>query len=203
MPERARQLYAAGVALFLERGYRDVDVDDIVAECGVSRGTFYGSFRNQRDLLDQIMIRSLDDVALAVFADSDWSAVPDRDTFVAEFHALVRRALQHVADNAELLSFVILAAPGVDADALALMISHYRQISAQMTDILSLAAARGWLRSDVPVDVVWAGQLVVSTLAQAATPALLGSGEPFDVDEITTFVANYLLGGLPAVLSTG
>ncbi|MGN7780077.1 TetR/AcrR family transcriptional regulator [Mycolicibacterium sp. 22603] len=200
VPERARQLYEAGVALFLDRGYRDVDVDDIVAECGVSRGTFYGSFRNKRHLLDQIMIRASDDLALAVFADRDWSEVADRDAFIAEFHALVGRALQHIHDHAQLLAFVILAAPGVDADALGMMISRYREISARMADILEIAAERGWLRSDVPVDLVWAGQLVMSTLAQAATPALLGSGEPFDVDEITDFVTNYLLGGIRAVL---
>ncbi|MFI2837822.1 MULTISPECIES: TetR/AcrR family transcriptional regulator [Mycolicibacterium] len=203
MPDRARQLYDAAVALFLERGYRDVDVDDIVAECGVSRGTFYGSFRNKRDLLDAIMIRCLDDLGAAVFDGRDWSALADRGAFVDEFHALVRRALQHAFDHAELLSFVILAAPGVDADALKAMLGGYRQLSAQVTDILSVAAERGWLRSDVPINTVWAGQLVVSTLTQAASPVLLGSGEPFDVDEITTFVANYLLGGLPAVLSTG
>ena len=200
MPDRARQLYEAAVTLFLERGYRDVDIDDIVAACGVSRGTFYGSFRNKRDLLDAIIIRSLDDLAAAVFVDRDWSAVADRDAFVEQFHALVRRALQHAFDHADLLSFVILAAPGVDADALKAMLGGYRQLSAQVTDILAVAAERGWLRSDVPINMVWAGQLVVSTLAQAASPVLLGSGEPFDVDAVAEFSADYLLGGVRTVL---
>ncbi len=200
MPERARQLYAAAVDLFLERGYREVDVDDIVVNCNLSRGTFYGSYRNKRDLLDVILARSFDDLTAAVFDDSDWSAVHDLDAFVAEFRAQLRRAFQYIADNAKLLSFVILAAPGVDAEALSTLLAGYRSISAKQSEVLAFAAQRGWMRSDVEIDVALAGQLVVSCVATAASPLLLGTGEEFDVDEAARVCGDYLLGGMNALL---
>lgn len=202
MPERARQLYAAGLELFLERGYRDVDVDDIVASCNVSRGTFYGSFGNKRQLLEAILTRSFDDLVLAMFDNSDWSAVSDRDAYVAKFRSVLKRALQYIADHAALMSFVIMEAPGVDAAALESLLAGYRRTCARTSDVLTIAVQHGWMRSDVPIDLGWAGQMVVSCIAAAASPLLLGTGEKFDVDEVSDMCCAYLLGGMRAVLST-
>lgn len=201
MPDRAKQLYDAAVALFVERGYRDVDVDDIVAACDVSRGTFYGSYRSKRDLLNVVLDRVFDDLAVATFSGSDWSTVTDREGFVVEFGAQLRRGLQHIADNAELLSFAILTAPGVDTEALASLVAGYQRIGDRVTEVLEVAATQGWMRSDVPIDLVWAGRLVASTVATSAMPLLLGTGEPFDIDEVAEFSTNFLLGGMRAVLS--
>ncbi|MDZ7883681.1 MAG: TetR/AcrR family transcriptional regulator [Mycobacterium sp.] len=201
MPERAQQLRDAAVRLFVEHGYRDIDVDDIVAACDVSRGTFYNSYRSKRDLLSVILARVFDDLAVSTFSDSDWSVVTERDSFVSEFRTQLRRGLQHIADNAELLSFAILTAPGIDADALTSLVAGYRRIAAQVTEVLEIATQRGWIRSDVPIDLVWAGQLVTSTVATSATPLLLSTDEAFDVDEVADFTTNFLLGGTRAVLS--
>ena len=62
MPERTAQLYAAAIDLFIERGYRDVDVTDITARCGVSHGTFYNYFRSKRDVLESIQARTLQEL---------------------------------------------------------------------------------------------------------------------------------------------
>lgn len=202
MPERARQLYAAALELFLERGYRDVDVDDIVASCNVSRGTFYGSFGNKRELLELILTRSFDDLLLAVFEDGDWTTVSDRDTYVAKFRVVLKRALQYIADHAALMSFVIMEAPGVDAAALESLLAGYRRTCARTSEVLTIADQHGWMRSDVHIDVGWAGQMVVSCLAAAASPLLLGTNEKFDVDEVSDMCCDYLLGGMRAVQST-
>lgn len=202
MPERAQQLYAAALELFLERGYREVDVDDIVDNCSVSRGTFYGSFSNKRELLEAILTRSFDDLVPAVFEDTDWSTVSDRDTYVVEFQAMLRRALQYIADHSALMSFVILEAPGVDAAALESLLAGYRRTCARMSEVLDAAVQHGWMRSDVQIDVKWASQMVVSCIAAAASPLLLGTNGKFDVDEVSELCCDYLLGGMRAVLST-
>lgn len=202
MPDRARQLYAAALELFLERGYRDVDIDDIVASCNVSRGTFYGSFANKRDLLDAILTRSFDDLLLAMFDDNDWTTVSDRDAFVTNFRAVVKRTLQYIADHSALVSFVVMEAPGVDTEALQSLLAGYRRICARTSEALTIADQRGWMRSDVHIDVGWAGQMVVSCVAAAASPLLLGTNEQYDVDEVSDMCCDYLLGGMRTVLST-
>lgn len=60
-------LIEAGATQFRQRGYRPTNVDDIVAEAGVARGTFYKYFSEKHDLLVAL---SIDAVRQAVeFAD--------------------------------------------------------------------------------------------------------------------------------------
>jgi len=47
----ARQLLDAGGRLFAANGYRHTSVDQVVAEAGVARGTFYKYFEDKQDLL--------------------------------------------------------------------------------------------------------------------------------------------------------
>lgn len=50
--ERTREhLYATSMALFEQRGYEQVNVDDIVRAAEVSRGTFYFHFPTKEDIL--------------------------------------------------------------------------------------------------------------------------------------------------------
>lgn len=200
MPERAAQLYAAAVALFVERGYHDVGVDDIVARCGLSHGTFYGYFRNKRDLLQSLMDRTDDDLATVVVGSTDWAGLVDRDAYVAEFRAMITRVLQHFSDRAQVLSFVLLSASGVDAAAYARFAAGYRRISNQVRDILAVAAARGWMYYADEVNMAWAGEIVISCVTATALPLLLDSGEQVDVAETARLCADYLLGGTCAVV---
>ncbi|MGH7911675.1 MAG: TetR/AcrR family transcriptional regulator [Candidatus Dormibacteraceae bacterium] len=49
--ERRRRLLEAAWRCVARRGYRDVTVDDVCAEAGVSKGAFYVYFENKQDLL--------------------------------------------------------------------------------------------------------------------------------------------------------
>jgi AcrR family transcriptional regulator len=49
-----RQLIDAGARLFADRGYHGTGVDDVVAEAGFARGTFYKYFDEKLDLLLQL-----------------------------------------------------------------------------------------------------------------------------------------------------
>ena len=198
--DRAAQLYGAAIALFAEHGYREVGVDDIVASCGVSRGTFYGYFRNKRDLLDAILASTIDDLVSAVAGPDDWSVLADAGAYEARFRAMVRRVLQHFADNAPLLSFVILTAPGVDSDAFTFLLAGYERVGCAVEAVLTEAARRGWMHDASAAGLTCTGQMVISCIAAAALPLLLDTGDPLDLDEVARLCADYLIGGLPAVL---
>lgn len=200
MPERAAQLARAGAALFIERGYREVDIDDIAARCGVSHGTFYSYFSSKRDLLESILSRTEDDMVAMVAAANDWTAVADRSSFIADFRSLIERSIHYFADHAALLSFVILEAPGVDADAYGSLLSGYRRLGTQVAAILQVAGQRGWLGLDGDVDMERVGQMVISCVAAAALPLLLGTGEQVDIEQLCQTCSDYLLGGLHTAL---
>jgi AcrR family transcriptional regulator len=66
--ERRRQFVEAASRCAAEKSYRDLTVDDVCAEAGLSKGSFYTHFEGKRDLL----------VALVEEDDRATSAVLDR-----------------------------------------------------------------------------------------------------------------------------
>jgi AcrR family transcriptional regulator len=63
---RKDELIEAAERLFLEKGYDNTAVGDIVRAVGVAQGTFYYHFRSKEDILGAIIIKSLDDVGRAI-----------------------------------------------------------------------------------------------------------------------------------------
>ncbi len=112
MDDRSAQLYRAAAELFVERGYRDVDVVDITGRCGVSPGTFYNYFRNKRDVLELILGKGIDGLVQAAAAAGDATTTTGRGAFFAELEARMRAILQYIADNADVMAFVAFTAPG-------------------------------------------------------------------------------------------
>ncbi|MGH7876565.1 MAG: TetR/AcrR family transcriptional regulator, partial [Candidatus Dormibacteraceae bacterium] len=49
--ERRTQLIQAAWRCAARKGYRDMTVDDVCTEAGVSKGAFYGYFHQKQDLL--------------------------------------------------------------------------------------------------------------------------------------------------------
>lgn len=198
MPERTAQLYAAAIDLFIERGYRDVDVTDITARCGVSHGTFYNYFRSKRDVLESIQARTVQELSAAAAGDRDPATLTGRTEYVVEFADRVRRAVAYIAKNRALVSFVAIAAPGVDEQAYASVLAAYDDLGAQVTAFLDVGRRQGWIRDSVDVRI--AGQAVVSCVLMATFPMLIGDGTDVDPEQVAQACAAFLQGGLRRVL---
>lgn len=193
MPERAAQLYAAAIELFVERGYRDVDVADIVERCGVGHGTFYNYFRSKRDVLDAILTRTTHELAATLDVPNERTRPTCRADYVSEFTDRVRRAIDYIADNSELISFTLGTAPGVDEQAYATAVAGYGNLGAQVTAFLAEGRESGWVREDL--DLPSAGLAVVSCVVAATLPVLLEDDADFDAAQVAEACAAFLLGG--------
>ncbi|GAB2983216.1 TetR/AcrR family transcriptional regulator [Amycolatopsis acidiphila] len=81
-----RQLIDAGARLFADRGYHGTGVDDVVAEAGFARGTFYKYFDEKLDLLLQLTRECAIDMqeSVARFARID-PAAPDGPRLLREW----------------------------------------------------------------------------------------------------------------------
>ncbi len=49
--ERRAQILTAAIACFTQKGYHRTTMDDIVAACGLSKGSLYWHFKNKKDVL--------------------------------------------------------------------------------------------------------------------------------------------------------
>src|SRR3954468_9031177 len=64
--ERRQQILAAARGLFAKRGYHLTTIDDIVAQAGVARGTFYLYFEDKRAIFSDLIDRFAGQLSMAI-----------------------------------------------------------------------------------------------------------------------------------------
>ena len=64
--ERRQQILAAARDVFARRGYHQSTIDDIVAEAGVARGTFYLYFEDKRAVFSDLIDRFARELTMAI-----------------------------------------------------------------------------------------------------------------------------------------
>ncbi len=64
--ERRQQILAASREVFAKRGYHEATIDDIVAQAGVARGTFYLYFEDKRTVFEELIERFSAQLAMAI-----------------------------------------------------------------------------------------------------------------------------------------
>ncbi|MBN1322444.1 MAG: TetR/AcrR family transcriptional regulator [Methanotrichaceae archaeon] len=64
--ERCRELIDVAERLFLERGYENTAVSDIVREVDVAQGTFYYYFRSKAAMLEAVVEKNLDELEMEI-----------------------------------------------------------------------------------------------------------------------------------------
>ncbi|HEX3790928.1 MAG TPA: TetR/AcrR family transcriptional regulator [Pseudonocardiaceae bacterium] len=112
-----RQLIDAGAKLFADRGYHGTGVDDVVAEAGFARGTFYKYFDEKLDLLLQLTrecaedLRELVDRFAAIEPTRDGSSqlrawLADYLPYHARYLGVMRAWLEGTSQDARLLGVV-------------------------------------------------------------------------------------------------
>jgi AcrR family transcriptional regulator len=144
---RRQDLVDAAWRCIARRGYRDLTVDDVCAEAGVSKGAFYGYFSRKQDLL--LALLEDDTVALATaLADAGRAgagrpADPPAGVVLRRF---ARAMLERAADPARVQ---------LRADVWAVAPTE-PQVRERLA--FTAAAQRGWLREIVERGVA-AGEL--------------------------------------------
>jgi TetR/AcrR family transcriptional repressor of mexJK operon len=162
VPQQARSrkkrdaLLAAAVRLFEERGYDATTADDIAAAAGVSIGTFYGYFRNKRQVFLALFAESIDGLLELNISSIDLSTDPRktiRDT--------VHRALQR-----DKLSYCLRRAMAElmprDPEIAAYNHQLNRVIYEQILEVAHRAAAAGLTWPDLKIEpTCWAITLML------------------------------------------
>jgi AcrR family transcriptional regulator len=93
----AARLRAAARAVFAARGYAAARVEDIVAEAGVSHGTFYTYFENKAAALDALI--DVTEGQLQAVVDEPWEG-PD---VLGTIAAVIDRFVEVFADHADVV----------------------------------------------------------------------------------------------------
>jgi AcrR family transcriptional regulator len=103
--ERKSELIDVAERLFLERGYENTTVSDIVKEVGVAQGTFYYYFASKHDVLDAVIEREIDEpereiMAIAHRADEDAEfKLREMADVILRFQTAKRGLIEHVHEE--------------------------------------------------------------------------------------------------------
>ena len=145
--ERRQRILAAARAVFAKRGYHQSTVDDIVAEAGVARGTFYLYFEDKRAVLADLIDRFSSQITMAVMRiDPD-----DASRTVAEqAHALIRAIIGVCLAERAMTKILLVDATGIDPDFDRKLFTFYDAVVQHLTESVRDGQALGIVADGEP-----------------------------------------------------
>jgi len=111
--ERRQQILHAAREVFAKRGYHQATIDDIVAQAGVARGTFYLYFEDKRAVFSDLIDRFSAKLTMAIV--SIVTEDPDRPV-ADQIHANVRGIIATCLADRTLTRILFTDAVGIDSD---------------------------------------------------------------------------------------
>lgn len=101
--QKEESLFDTAYRLFVEKGFQQTTISDIVNKAGVAKGTFYLYFKDKHDIRDRIIIRKtykLIEESIAKDEIQDLPNFEDRLLFIVDF------IIDYLDDNKAFLSFM-------------------------------------------------------------------------------------------------
>ena len=111
--ERRQQILLAAREVFAKRGYHQATIDEIVAQAGVARGTFYLYFEDKRSVFSDLIDRFSAKLTMAIV--SIVTEDPERPV-AAQIHQNVRAIIATCLADRTLTRILFTDALGLDSD---------------------------------------------------------------------------------------
>ncbi len=145
---RRREILTAARRRFAQRGYHRTSIDDIIAEAGIARGTFYLHFESKRAIFDELLAE-----LLATLRSTVWriDVSPGAASPNEQLDTMVARVLEALIANREMAGLLLREAVGLDEDFDRKLHDFYGRIEALLISALETGQELGLLRPLLPV----------------------------------------------------
>ena len=189
--ERRGHILTAARDVFAKRGYHQATIDDVVAEAGVARGTFYLYFEDKRAVFSDLMDRFFTAITMAISRiDVSESAPPVAEQAYANVRAVIGVCLSERA----LTKILFADAPGVDPAFDRKLATFYDAVVQLLTDSLREGQTLGIVADGEPrvMSYLSIGALK-ELLYQAVTLGLAEESADVLTQQIFQFVSRGIL----------
>jgi len=190
-----RQILAAALELFAEKGYEEVGTREIAERAGVAEGTLFHNFINKNGILDAIMQPIVKNILPTMLNTLD-QAVLDKDSHTLESFivALVTDRVDFVAHNRASLAVILSQFFNNEQDRAAVLGMVSPVILAQANQAMDRLKAAGEL-VDWPNGMIL--QLVFSTLGGYLVKNVLYPNlNRLNHQQTTQYLSDFLVNGL-------
>ena len=144
----AQKILEKAKMLFWKYGIKRVTVEEICAEAGVSKMTFYRQFKNKHELV-MSLLTTIYDQGMA-----DYREIMQRDiSFPEKVKAIV--LLKHQSSQNLSAEFMSDLYQSDDAELQALMANYAEKSHLQTRKDFLVAQQEGWIRSDLKMDSIF------------------------------------------------
>ncbi len=145
--ERRAQILASARTVFAKLGYHHATIDDIVAEAGVARGTFYLYFEDKRAVFSELIDRYNSRINMAILR-----IVTDDPSRTVENQVIenIRGILTIALKERAMTKILFTDALGVDPDFDRKLRVFYDELVQVLTNSLADGQARGIVRDGEP-----------------------------------------------------
>ncbi len=143
---RRSAILAAARQRFALRGYHRTSIDDIIAEAGIARGTFYLHFESKRAIFDELLAELFSALQKTLWRiDVGAGAAPPRQ----QLDTMVEGLLEALIANRELASLLLREAVGLDEDFDRKLDDFYGRIVTLVVSALETGRQMGLLRAEI------------------------------------------------------
>ena len=138
---------------FLERGYDDASLNQIIAAAGISKGSFYYYFEDKADLFVAVVDDLLDFDAL--IEGSGLLASANRASFWGAMDQMVEASFEVVEQRPELIRIgQVMHRMPESARGSGAMVEFFEGVAARVSAILAHGQKVGAIRDDMPLELM-------------------------------------------------
>ena len=187
--ERRGELLAAARDVFVDKGFSAATIDDIVAQAGVARGTFYLYFGDKRAVFEALV----DDFLLRITnCVKSIDLGPDVPSPKEQLRANIRRIVELSLSEPGIVKLALFDATGLDPELDEKLHAYYEGLRSLIAESLEQGQALGMVREGDRRVMVSIG---LGGLKEVLFDAVGGQIDA-DVAQITDEIMRFLIGGL-------
>jgi|GEM_PF-5853857 len=180
---RRVQIVEASKPIFLERGFRNTTIEDILHASGIAQGTLYLHFRSKNEIFREVMIGCLHRIQEIVRASADvQSGLSMNQDAVADYiYQKNLNVLREVYKDRDLIRIILREAPGLGPEIDEILRLIRDMILTQVKTELALLKGMG-LVGEIDPDLT--ARMLLGTMVMAMIGPFIDDERDFSSDDI-------------------
>jgi AcrR family transcriptional regulator len=187
---RRDQILRCAKEVFSQKGYHNASVSDLITRAGIARGTFYLYFKNKRHIFDTLLEDHLQELRRRIRPIALGPGSPEP---LEQLKANIRRVLELVTEEPDLIRILLHHASGLDQQSAAVLRAFYDRVLTLIERSLEHGIRLGLIR---PCDSGIVAACILGTVKEVADWLTAQQRQPPSLDVLTEEIVKFGLRGL-------